>query len=188
MSDLPSWKPTLAARSRRFGAFLLDGLAYLLCYWLLVFVVQNTALWIGQLFSILLCLGVWLYSFLMHGKYGQTLGKMRHSIVVVNATYGTPLGYAGAFLRALPLGLISLTLCVVSISTWQGNKALSHEDGASFARAADVIRYASYTLYAWLVINAIALILHPKRRSLADLLAGSAVILDRHVKVPKSKD
>jgi len=186
MHNQTSWKPTLAARSRRFGSFLLDGLVYLLCYFLLVFIVRNTDLWVGQSASLLLCLGMGFYSFLMHGKYGQTLGKMRHDIEVVNATYGTPLGYAQAFMRSLPLFIINAIISVAGVMSWQANDTLSFESSDSLAMAAHVYRYANYALYAWLVINAVVLILHPKRRSLADLMAGSAVVLKRHAKVAKA--
>jgi uncharacterized RDD family membrane protein YckC len=45
--------------------------------------------------------GVFLYTWLMHGRYGQTLGKMAVGIKVVRGADGGRVSYARAFGRAL---------------------------------------------------------------------------------------
>ena len=51
------------------------------------------------------------YSVWMHGKWGQTLGKMALGMQVVKVD-GTPLGYGGAFLRWLGSILSGLILMI----------------------------------------------------------------------------
>ena len=59
---------------------------------------RSTALAVALTLTLSLLAFVVAYSVWMHGKWGQTLGKMALGMKVVRVD-GSPLGYGGAFLR-----------------------------------------------------------------------------------------
>ncbi len=74
-------------------------------------VLQSTALAVVLTLALFLLATVVAYSVWMHGKWGQTLGKMALGMKVVR-TDGSPLGYGGAFVRWIGSVLSALILMI----------------------------------------------------------------------------
>lgn len=72
---------------------------------------RSTAIALALTLALYLLAFVVAYSVWMHGKWGQTLGKMALGMKVVHVD-GSPLGYGGAFLRCLGSILSGLILMI----------------------------------------------------------------------------
>ena len=90
----------------------------------------------------------------MHSRYGQTLGKIASKLKVLSADETNLLDFGNALLRELPW---CTTLLIPALP--EGPVEL---------------RFIVLTLPEW--VDALVMWLHPKRRSLHDLIAGSVVI------------
>ena len=108
------------------------------------------------------------YSIFMHGKYGQTLGKMIFRIRVLDISENI-LTMSQAIQRDIVLiflGLIDLALSLPRIATGvniQDVKNLSFE--------------IIMTLYAlWFIAEPITMLSNEKRRSISDFIAKSVVV------------
>lgn len=97
---------------------------------------------------------LWLaYSTWLHGKYGQTLGKMASTIKVYALDERSMIGYTNAFLREL----IWLVLSIAGLLYY----------GSAFL---------FYLNWIVLAIELLTMSLNSKRRALHDYLAGSVVL------------
>lgn len=103
------------------------------------------------------------YSVYMHGKYGQTFGKMALKVKVVQHADETRLiGYRAAFLRdSVWIGLVTIEilLAIYQIS--------------DFSQASYILSLLSG---GWFLAELVTMFFNKKRRAVHDLLAGSVVI------------
>jgi uncharacterized RDD family membrane protein YckC len=106
----------------------------------------------------------------MHGKYGQTLGKMASTVKVFSLDEVNVIGYRRAFLREL----------IWLFTTFLGLLYLLFQPPLSNDISTETMdRYGYFVFWVSLVSTVIELttmFLNSKRRSLHDLIAGSVVI------------
>ena len=123
---------TIARPSARFAAFLIDGLLWaVLALWLDQLIVVTTENG-GDLISLV---PEFLYFWLLHARYGQTLGKKVVGIKVVSAATGAPPSLKDSALRAgffLLAPLIPMIGWIVSLADgayvfWDGKRRCYHD-------------------------------------------------------------
>jgi uncharacterized RDD family membrane protein YckC len=113
----------------------------------------------------------WLsYSIYMHGKYGQTLGKMASTVKVFWLDEVNVIGYRRAFYREL----------IWLITTFLGLLYLMFQSSLSNdITTENMAKYCNFVFWVSVVSTLAELttmFLNSKRRSLHDLLAGSVVV------------
>lgn len=109
------------------------------------------------------------YNVYFHGRFGQTLGKMVAKVKVLTVDE-QPISYLQAFVRDSPyvvLALLALGFEVFSILT---------RDVAVTAAATRIWNIHSVLMTAFVVADILVTLANPKRRSLHDLIAGTAVV------------
>ena len=122
----------------------------------------------------------WLYSTVLHGYRGQTLGKMHKKIQVVRATDGSVISYGRAALRDLPvivLILVSTSIWIYAHIAWWGGW-YSEEHEAIMQKVYVAILYCNV---GWVLLECVTMIFHPRRRAIHDLIAGTIVVRTRGV-------
>ena len=155
----------------RFVAMIIDGIALSILSALLVFigtkgggVIQTALEYVNHMqFAI--------YSVVLHGLYGQTLGKMALDIKVVDAKNEGCISFKQALLRdCVPI----IVLVLMLFSTLF----------IPVVTAADEIPHwviyllfgFSFTLIGWHLLEIITMLFNDKRRALHDFIAGTVVI------------
>ena len=121
---------------------------------------------------VLLAAASHIYNIYLHGRYGQTLGKMFAKVKVVTRDDG-PISFYQAYLRDIPyliLGVVSLIADITRMTTAGGHVAVP-EFGT------DVLM-DSITVLMLIVVGAdiFVTVAHPQRRSLHDLIAGTVAV------------
>jgi uncharacterized RDD family membrane protein YckC len=117
----------------------------------------------------------WLYNALLHGYRGQTLGKMHKKIQVVRASDGGTINYRRALVRESPyivLVLINTGICIMAQVAWYGGW-YTEEHFSLASKAYLIIACASFL---WVVVEWVTMSLHPQRRAIHDLIAGTMVV------------
>jgi uncharacterized RDD family membrane protein YckC len=108
------------------------------------------------------------YSILMHGLYGQTLGKMAMKVKVVDA-FEKPITFHHALLRELPY--LSFTFSSIFFTMSQSFNSV--EAPGFLPSAGDIILSL---MIVWSIADIAVLFISDKRRSLHDFIAGTVVI------------
>lgn len=165
---------------RRVGAILLDGLIFL--------PVAIGALYLshassdpvsqavpGLIAALLLCL----YTLLLHGRNGQTVGKLATGVRVLDRAEDK-LTMAGAITRDLvPLSLaIALFVVIVNVGLPSGLSGLEFPapiPGLDFASLIPGLALLSINLI-WGLLEILTMTTNRKRRAVQDLIAGSVVV------------
>lgn len=112
----------------------------------------------------------YLYSVILHGKYGQTLGKMAVKVKVYDIEENEAIGYKRAFYRDSPgiiIEFIFLIYFFVS-SLLIGKNQWINPDIFS--------KVSMFVGLGWFLIELITMFTNNKRRALHDYLAKSVVI------------
>jgi len=111
----------------------------------------------------------YLYNVLMHGKYGQTIGKMATKVKVVDVSLAK-LSMRQAFLRdsvyiALTTGavIIGIPGIIAGGNSYRNPNTVSE-------------RILVYTSLAWFVVELVTMLTNSKRRAFHDFIAGSVVV------------
>jgi uncharacterized RDD family membrane protein YckC len=118
------------------------------------------------------------YFIFLHGKYGQSIGKMIMNVKIVSFPDESPITYKKAILRDLPylilIGLDFLLSCLVQIApSISGNFIIS---------AIGIL--ASYAAIIWFIIEIAAMLTDERRRAINDKIAGTVVIdLEAELKI-----
>ncbi|MEO6588303.1 MAG: RDD family protein, partial [Pyrinomonadaceae bacterium] len=111
-----------------------------------------------------------LYIILLHGFYGQTLGKMAMKLKVLDISE-RPITFTQAVVRSLP------QLLPVFISASALSNQISPQDDAFTNNIFGIILTASYVLYSlWNLFDIIVCLSSDKKRALHDLIAGTVVV------------
>ena len=156
----------------RFWAGLIDGLVFLPLGFLgvlLSFSERGPVLFIA--WSIASYSSHWLYSVLLHARYGQTLGKMAMGVKVLNLSEDRIPTFRQAFIRDIcyvalnVLALASLTYLV-----------LTHQYGHDTAATSLPDQIIGYSSLGWFLLEIISMATNDKRRAFHDYLAGTVVI------------
>ncbi len=134
--------------------------------------VWDTALWLAV---IVIVWGYpvisWVYSVYLHGRFGQTVGKMFTRVRVVNALTEEPITFRHALLRDCVPILLSIPLLIYNSylllieSPVRGSSALNE--------------LANWTLYIrgiWWFVEIITMLTNDRRRAVHDFIAGTVVV------------
>lgn len=113
-----------------------------------------------------------IYSILMHGYYGQTLGKMLMDVKVVHVADETKIGFVQA-LRRESVGLTLNCLWVLILLFLAVVMAL---DGFIPEHIAYLVIGFGAVVMLWLVSELVTMLLNKKRRSVQDFIGKTVVI------------
>jgi uncharacterized RDD family membrane protein YckC len=142
----------------------------------LLLVGSNPPRAIGLLGLLVQQLGWFAYTVLMHGKYGQTVGKMTTMVRAFDVRTETPISYRQAHLReGIPAAASAPFLIHEFVGVMQGKASTtlvaegkrSHDSGLSCFAALPLL---------WFLAEILTMLTNGKRRALHDFIAGTAVI------------
>ena len=110
------------------------------------------------------------YSVILHGRFGQTLGKMAFHVKVLDVSE-TKLSFRQAILRDLVLIVLNLISVVAGLPrVIRGESPLS-------ARHLDLLTWIGFwASLGWFVAELVTMLTNSKRRALHDLIARSVVV------------
>ncbi|HEV8000707.1 MAG TPA: RDD family protein [Planctomycetaceae bacterium] len=156
---------------RRFFARWIDGLIFLPLS--LVYIhgfSQSQSVYVRVVACVIASSAALVYSIWMHGKYGQTLGKMACKVIVLDVSE-QPLSMRQAVLRDIFGVVVWFIGLIIEIPrVIQGVNIFTIER----VSAMDLIIW--YASIAWFVSEVITVFANQKRRALHDFIAGSVVI------------
>ena len=134
--------------------------------------VWDTALWLAV---IVIVWGypviTWVYSVYLHGRFGQTVGKMVTRVRVVNALTEEPITVRHALLRDCVPILISIPLLIYN------SYLLLIE--SPVRESSTINELANWTFYIggiWWLVEIITMLTNNKRRAVHDFIAGTVVV------------
>ena len=109
------------------------------------------------------------YSILMHGFYGQTLGKMALKVKVVDA-FEKPISFHHAVLRELPY--IAFSFSLIFFATPQVSGVVEVSDFLPYTAESIII----FLMLIWGIADVAVFLVNSKRRALHDFIAGTVVV------------
>lgn len=166
----------------RFCAGLIDSLVFLPIDWLDDVVrasVQAPAVLIA--WSILRCTAFWLYSVLLHARYGQTLGKMAVGVKVLDVNEQRTPTLRQAFLR--DIGYIILNTLGLGYMIYL---IVMNQSSVDSQRLTLPLQILGGAVFGWSLLELITMLTNPKRRALHDWIAGTVVVRDIRIPDPIS--
>lgn len=119
------------------------------------------------------CTISWLYSILLHARYGQTLGKMVVGVKVLDVSEQRIPTLRQAFLRDsgyIILSALSLGYVIYLTAT---NQSLTGPD-----RLTPPLQILAGAIFGWSLLEIITMLTNHKRRALHDWIAGTVVVRD----------
>lgn len=156
----------------RFGAALIDGIIFLPISFLNNYLIEVLSSSAGLLILwtlVLMCIYQF-YSIFLHGKYGQTFGKMAMGVKIVTYPEELPISYFQAFIRDLPYFSIYFLQTVILIATILF-PYLSYN--SSLMTTLEIVSHAGTV---WVFIEIISMLFNDKRRAVHDFIAKTVVI------------
>ena len=162
----------------RIKAAFVDGLVFLPLSWADIwFFDQGFSPWANLVvFTLITTMSFHIYSVVMHGLYGQTLGKMVVG-VVVQAIDGDELGVKRAFKRDVVIIVFALVGLVLEAPDIL--KGVNPYESVLGNPAFDIFIYGSLI---WLVLEVLTMFTNNRRRAIHDLIAGSVVVREDAMK------
>jgi uncharacterized RDD family membrane protein YckC len=115
------------------------------------------------------------YRVLMHGRRGQTVGKMATRLKVYDIS-GRILSMRQAVLRESGLILLNLTWTILYLLTAEDFWAYLKADIPGAVQAPGWLATSFWIGIGWNLLNASAMFLNKKRRAIHDFIAGSVVV------------
>jgi uncharacterized RDD family membrane protein YckC len=135
-------------------------------------------IWVYSLNIPLILTALWLlitnsssyvYSVLMHGYYGQTLGKMACKIKVLDISE-RPITMMQAFLRDIVIIGINIISSAISLNL------LITAGGIQSPKFQNVQMVIGFASFAWFVAEILTMLTNKKRRAVHDFIAGTVVV------------
>jgi uncharacterized RDD family membrane protein YckC len=155
----------------RLCAGLEDGLIFTPVGWLCSFGYSHSASAFLQVLIYIINSSAFLvYSIWMHGRFGQTLGKMACKVVVLDVSE-QPLRLRQAVLRDI-LGVVLTPICFARDIP----RIIHGADVYSAANLTTVDLVMLYSTFGWFAIEVVTMLTNRKRRALHDFIAGSVVV------------
>jgi uncharacterized RDD family membrane protein YckC len=162
---------------RRFGAGIVDGFV-LLPLSIIDKLVSNFISSYSILISwfIFYSFSFYIYSVLMHGKYGATVGKMIAKLKVIDVSEQKGVDYRQALLRdSIPI-ILNIIMILIILPMWRikiGNFPISQEETKIFL----IIMFIWSSLgILWFFTEILTMLTNKKRRAVHDYIARSVVI------------
>ena len=164
-------EPKYSTFSPRVCAGFLDGLIFWPIGWLCSFTYSHSGPVPLKILVYIVSSSVFLvYSIWMHGKFGQTLGKMACKVIVLDVSE-QPLSLRQAVLRDI-LGVVLLPVgLAIDIP-----RIIHGVDIYTPANLTVTDWVMTYSTFGWFVIEVVTMLTNNKRRALHDFIAGSVVI------------
>ena len=159
----------------RFLAGFVDGLVFWPLTTFLYFILRLDApIWLLVTVFVIQQGCYWVYSISLHGRYGQTVGKMVTRVRIVDARTQGPISIRHAFLRdSIP---ILFNIPFVTFSTYEMViRKMSNEPWPSEENTAGV-DWGLLIIVFWLTAEAITMLTNKRRRAIHDFVAGTVVV------------
>jgi len=157
-----------ATFTQRFGAHVIDNIIFFI-----IFMVISHSTYIDEselalyIFACARSISPVLYSILFHAKFGQTLGKMKERIQVIDVSEERPITFRQALIRdSFPL-LCSFGYIILLVLGYT-------EQYVAFGKPLHYFLY--YGFYVWLALEVITMLFNKKRRAIHDYMAGTVVV------------
>ena len=121
------------------------------------------------------------YTIFMHGRFGQTLGKMATGIQV-RMLDGSGITWRATWLRSSVDVLFAIVSTAGMIYIFQHLPAnAAHADWEAWTKLTDELmpvwlRYTGYLGIAWALSELVVMLTNEKRRALHDFIAGTVVV------------
>lgn len=156
---------------RRFWAGFLDSLVFVPMGFIDgVLTPQSHGAFVFVVWSIVSCTSVWLYSVLLHARYGQTLGKMATKIKVLDLSEDRIPSLKQAVIRDIGYIVVNtLTLVYVIYLIVEGQYVKGAE---TTSLPGKVLMWASL---GWFFLEIVTMFTNAKRRAFHDYIAGTVV-------------
>lgn len=156
--------------SARFVANMIDGFLFRMVGFVVVHVNISDSLIGVKILTAVSIFFPYLYSILLHGLTGQTIGKMAMGIKIFDKDEKVRISFYQAFLRdAIPLGLILVFWFASTL-----NPSVDPESLSSYSILLVI------TIFIWALLEIITLLFNKKRRALHDFIAGTVVLKIRN--------
>jgi uncharacterized RDD family membrane protein YckC len=163
---------------RRFIASLIDGLLLMPIGWLDNLFISSESTRLVVEWGIVTQSAPWIYSVLMHGYYGQTIGKMATGIKVLDVSE-SPISLRQAFLRdCVTVGLTTIVLILFLAEKLFG----SFVEPTFIALLTNLIGTAGLV---WFLVETVTMLTNEKRRALHDFIAGTVVVRPQYIEERK---
>lgn len=157
---------------RRFWAGFVDGLVFLPISWLDGFLFDpQRDLGVLVVWAIISYSAYWLYSVLLHARYGQTLGKMVAKVQVLDLSEERIPTLKQAFVREagyIILNTLSLIWFIYLVVTRRYTDTSQLINGPAL-----LLAFASL---GWYLLEIITITTNQKRRAFHDFIAGTVVV------------
>jgi uncharacterized RDD family membrane protein YckC len=157
----------------RFVAGIIDGLVFIPLAIVNIFFIDSPddgvalfLIWTAIAYS-----SGWLYTVLLHARYGQTLGKRAMGIKVLDVSESRIPTLSQAFLRdSVYIALSALTLAYLFVIVIRGDYTEVALTQSAPARIMNLIGMA------WFLTEVVTMLTNDKRRALHDLIARTVVV------------
>lgn len=130
--------------------------------------------WLATLFSVAGGFFPIAYSVLLHGRFGQTFGKMAMSIKVLHQDEQRIPTYREALMR--DIGLVVMSVAGLAIVLYRAANGMPVGTPEAIASKTALEIALEYSSLAWFVLEIISMLTNEKRRALHDYIAGTVVV------------
>jgi uncharacterized RDD family membrane protein YckC len=120
----------------------------------------------------------WVYNVLMHGYYGQTVGKMITGVKVVDVSE-SPISLRQAFLR----DSVYAGLCTIELILFLFQKFFSGNVESPIMESLTVL--VGSAGFVWFLVEVVTMLTNEKRRALHDFIAGTVVVRTQFIEERK---
>lgn len=157
----------------RFWALFIDGIIFQLILKLVELIDTSNSQILFVLISFISLNIPYIYSILLHGKYGQTLGKMLLNIKIIDFKSEEKINYNQALVRdSIPLILVNLFFIIAQIITW-GQDMTNY----SFTTLGYIVLLTpAFMIFIWSILEIVTMLFDSYNRALHDKIAKTVVI------------
>lgn len=152
---------------KRLAAGIIDGIIFIPLYYFADFITDNNLLRIFLRFVVFVLSAT--YSILLHGKYGQTIGKKVLKIKVYSLDEQSIIGLKRAFYRD-SIWVITEVAGLIYFLIISSHATMTTDTGSNYED------FVSTVSFLWFILELVTMFLNFKRRALHDYLAKSVVI------------
>lgn len=157
---------------RRFWAGFIDGLVFIPITFMDDFMSSSSA---GQaaliVWSIISYSIYWLYSVLLHARYGQTLGKMVAKVSVLDVSEKYTPSFRQAMLR--DSGYIAINSLALIYAIYLILNGLYVQGAEHSTLPGQILAWCSL---GWFFLEIVTMLTNKKRRAFHDVIAGTVVV------------
>jgi uncharacterized RDD family membrane protein YckC len=115
----------------------------------------------------------WLYSVLLHARYGQTVGKRAMGVKVMDVSETKIPSVAQASLRDVGYIVINISSLIYFIYLVVGHKYVTGPQQVENGLPGDIL---AYTSLAWFLLEVVTMLTNEKRRAFHDYIARTVVV------------